>query len=156
MTTATGTVSVWDTVNHTPSSKQLAFMRYFTAVLVDLVVLNLFIEYWPDRVSASSFTVTLLAAAVLQVLLKLTLMLEHKVAAYYNAKPGSFNKCMRYFTAYMILFGSKFAILETLAFAFGDGLRFGGAYHGIVALILVVTAMLAAEFILVKTYRSMA
>src|SRR5687768_7815257 len=109
MTTPAGTtVSVWDTFDHTPSGKQRAFMRYFTAVLVDLVVLNLFVEYWGDKVYASSFTVTLLAAVILQVLLKITIVCEHKVAAYWNRKPGGFAKFMRYFTAWLILFGSKF------------------------------------------------
>ena len=28
-----------------PSNKQRLFMRYFTAILIDLVVLNLFVEY---------------------------------------------------------------------------------------------------------------
>jgi hypothetical protein len=28
------------------STKQKLFLRYFTAILVDLVVLNLFAEYW--------------------------------------------------------------------------------------------------------------
>jgi hypothetical protein len=60
---------------------------------------------------------------------------------------------MRYFTAWLILFGSKFVILEALSFAFGDALRFGGPFHGIVALIVVVVVMLAAEAILVKLYR---
>jgi len=156
MTTDASTISVWDTFDHSPSSRQRAFMRYFTAILVDLVVLNLFIEYWPDKVSASSFTVTLLAAVILQVLLKITIVIEHKVAGYFNAKPGGFAKFMRYFTAWLILFGSKFAILEALALAFGDRLKFGGAFHGIVALIVVVVAMLAAEVILVKLYRRMA
>ena len=155
MTTAAGTVSVWDTFDHTPSGRQRAFMRYFTAVLVDLVVLNLFIEFWPTMVSASSFSITLLAAVILQVLLKLTIVLEHKVAAYYNAKPGGFNKFMRFFTAWLILFGSKFVILEALVFAFGDRLKFSGPFHGIVALIVVVVAMLVAEVILVKLYRRM-
>jgi len=142
-------------MDHTPSARQRAFSRYLTATLVDLVVLNLFIEYWPDKVSASSFTVTLLAAAILQVLLKLTIVLEHKVAAYFNAKPGGFAKFMRFFTAWLILFGSKFVILEALVLAFGDRLKFGGPFHGIVALIVVVVAMLVAEVILVKLYRRM-
>ena len=153
--TTTTEVSVWDTMDHTPSARQRAFSRYLTATLVDLVVLNLFIEYWPDKVSASSFTVTLLAAAILQVLLKLTIVLEHKVAAYFNAKPGGFAKFMRFFTAWLILFGSKFVILEALVLAFGDRLKFGGPFHGIVALIVVVVAMLVAEVILVKLYRRM-
>ena len=154
MTTANET-SVWDTLDLPPSLRQRTFNRYLTATLVDLVVLNLFVEYWGDRVFVSSFTVSLLAAALLQVLLKLTIALEHRVAAYYNAKPGGFAKFMRYFTAWLILFGSKFVILEALVFAFGDRIRFSGALHGIVALIVVVVAMLAAEVIIVKIFRKM-
>jgi len=155
MTTTTANASIWDTFDHTPSARQRAFGRYFTAVLIDLVVLALFVEYWPERVSASSFTVMLLAAVLLQVLLKLTIILEHKVAAYFNAKPGGFNKFMRFFTAWLILFGSKFVILEALAFAFGDRLKFGGPFHGIVALIVVVVVMLVVEAAIVKLYRSL-
>jgi len=128
-------------------------MRYLTATLVDLAVLNLFVEYWREYVAADSFTITLLAAVLLQVLLKLTIVLEHRVAAFFNARPGGFNKFMRFFTAWLILFGSKFVILEALALAFGDGLRFGGPWHGIVALIVVVVAMLVVEAALVMFYR---
>jgi hypothetical protein len=83
-------------------------------------------------------------------------VLEHRVAAFFNARPGGFNKFMRFlFTALLILFGSKLAILEALALAFGDRLSFGGPFHGVVALIVVVVAMLAIEAALVKLYRRM-
>ena len=152
--TTTTKPSLWETFDHTPSGRQRAFFRYFTAVLVDLVVLNLFVEYW-DHVSAESFTVTLLAAVLLQILLKLTIVLEHRLAAYFNAKRGGFAKFMRFFSAWLVLFGSKFVILEVLTFAFGDGLRFSGPFNGIVALIAVVVAMLVAEAAIVLFYRRM-
>ena len=90
---------------------------------------------------------------VLQVLLKLTIVLEHKVAAFYNARPGGFNKFLRFFTAWVILFGSKFAILGALVFALGDRLKFGGPFQGVVVLIVVVVVMLVVEAVLVKVYR---
>ena len=152
--TTTASPSLWDTFEHTPSSRQRVFMRYLTATLVDLVVLNLFVEYW-GHVEADTFTITLFASVLLQVLLKLTIVLEHRVAAFFNARPGGFNKFMRYFTAWLILFGSKFVILEALILAFGDRMGFGGPLHGVVALIVVVVAMLAAEAALVKLYRSL-
>ena len=152
--TTTASVSVWDTFEHTPSPRQRGYLRYFTAALVDLAVLGLFAEYW-EHVVVGSFTVMLLAAVLLQALLKLTLAVEHRLAAYYNAKLGGFVKFMRYFTAWLVLFGSKFVILEALAFAFGDRLRFGGPFHGIVALIVVVVVMLVVEALLVKFYRSL-
>jgi len=154
--TTTASASVWDTLDHTPSKRQREFSRYLTAVLVDLAVLNLFVEYWSAYVSASSFTITLLAAVLLQILLKLTIALEHRLAAHYNAKPGGFAKFMRFFTAWLVLFGSKFVILEVLSFALGDRLRFGGPLHGVVVLIVVIIALLAAEVILVKLYRRLA
>jgi hypothetical protein len=152
MTTTTPGGSLWETFEHTPSLKQRAFIRYFTAILVDLVVLLLFAEYW-GHVYVSSFTIALLAAVLLQILLKLTIVVEHRVAAFFNARPGGFNKFMRFFCAWLVLFGSKFVILEALVLAFGDRLRFGGPFHGIVALIVVVVVMLAAEAVIVKLYR---
>ena len=154
MTTTTAKASLWDTFEHTPSLKQRVFMRYLSATLVDLVVLGLFAEYW-EYVVVDSFTIMLLAAVVLQVLLKLTIVLEHRVAAFFNARPGAFNKFMRFFGAWLILFGSKFVILEAVVLAFGDRLRFSGPVHGVVALIVVVVVMLAIEAILVKVYRSL-
>ena len=88
--------SLWETFEHTPSLRQRVFMRYLTATLVDLAVLGLFAEYW-EYVSVDSFTVMLLAAVLLQVLLKLTIVVEHRVAAFFNARPGGFAKFMRYF-----------------------------------------------------------
>jgi hypothetical protein len=129
-------------------------MRYLTATLVNLVVLNLFVEYW-EHVVAASFTTTLLAAVLLQVLLKLTIALEHRLAAFFNARQGGFARFMRFFSAWLVLFGSKFVILEALIFAFGDRLHFGGPFHGIVAVIVVVVTMLAVEAVIVKFYRSM-
>ena len=154
MTTTTNSASLWETFEHTPSLRQRVFMRYLTATLVDLAVLGLFVEHW-QYVSAESFTVILLAAVVLQVLLKLTLVVEHRIAAFWNARPGGFSKFMRFFSAWVVLFGSKFVILEALSLAFGDRLSFGGPFHGIIALIVVVVVMLVVEAALVKLYRSL-
>lgn len=152
--TSTTAASIWDTFEHTPSTGQRRFMRYLGAILVDLVVLNLFIEYW-EHVSASSFSVTLLAAVLLQVLLKLTIVVEHKVAAWWNARPGGSSRFMRFLCAWLVLFGSKFVILEAVNLAFGGRLYFGGPFDGIVALIAVVVAMLVAEALIVWLYRRM-
>lgn len=138
-----------------PSNRQRLFIRYFTAILIDLTVLNLFVEY-SEHVVIDSFTISLLAAVLLQVLLKLTIAIEHRVAAYFNAKPGGLAKFMRYFTAWLILLGSKFLILEALVFAFGDAVHFGGPFHGVVVLIVVVITMLVAEEAIVQLYRRLA
>ena len=135
-----------------PTNGQRLFVRYFTAILIDLVVLNLFVEY-SGKVAIDSFTTSLLAAVVLQVLLKLTLAVEHRVAAYFKARPGALMTFLRFFFAWLILFASKFVILEAISLAFGDKVRFDGIWHGIVTLIVVIIVMLLAEEAIVRLYR---
>ena len=138
-----------------PTDRQRLFVRYFTGILIDLTVLNLFAEYW-HSVQVSTFTISLLAAVLLQILLKLTIAVEHKVAGYFTGKSGALWKFLRFFCAWLVLFGSKFVILEAISFVFGNDVRFEGALHGIVALIIVVVTMLIAEEIIVRIYRRLA
>jgi len=139
----------------THSDRQRLFLLYFVGALVDLVVLGLFDQY-SDKVFVDTFTTMLLASVVLQLLLKATIAVEHKVAAYFKSKPGGFMKFMRFFCAWLVLFGSKFVILEVLSFAFGESVKFEGVLHGIVWLIVVVVTMVIAEEIVVRIYRKMA
>ena len=136
------------------SNRQRLFLRYFTAILLDLVVLGLFAQYW-DRVHVDTFTTALLAAVLLQVLLKVTLAVEHRVAGFFKAKEGAASTLLRVLSAWGILFGSKFVILYALQFAFGEAVHFSGALHGIVALILVLVAMLVAEEAILRFYRAL-
>lgn len=137
------------------SDRQRIFLLYFVGALVDLVVLGLFDQY-SDKVFVDTFTTMLLAAIVLQLLLKATIHVEHKVAAYFNAKSGGFNRFLRFFCAWLVLFGSKFVILEALTLAFGEDVKFEGVLHGIVWLIIVVVTMVIAEEIVVRIYRKLA
>jgi hypothetical protein len=139
----------------TPSNKQRMFIRYYTGFLIDLVVLNLFAEYW-GLVSVDSFTTSLWAALLLQVLLKATIWLEHKAMDLFKGKTGGWNTFLKYFIAWLILFGSKFVILEALSQVFGTNVHFGGMWHGVIALIVVVVVMLVAEEVMVRIYRKLA
>ena len=137
------------------SVRQRLFVTYFLFVLIDLVVLNLFVEY-SDYVVIDSFTVSVFCAVLLQILLKLTVALEHRVAAYFKAKQGGFAKFMRFFCAWLVLFGSKFVILEAIDIAFGHNVDFGGPFHGLVALIVVIITMLVTEAAVVRLHRRLA
>lgn len=155
VTMADHSVSLMPALAEAPSNRQRLFARYFTGTLIDLTVLGLFDEF-SDKVSVQSFSITLLAAVLLQVLLKATIAVEHHVAGYFKRRPGGFMKFMRFFVAWLILFGSKFVILEALSFAFGDQVRFEGVLHGIVWLIVVVVVMLIVEELVVRFYRKLA
>jgi hypothetical protein len=135
-----------------PSNRQRLFLRYFTAILIDLVVLGLFAQYW-DRVHVETFSVALLAALVLQVLLKITLAIEHWVAGLFEGREGGGAKTLRVLSAWLILFGSKFVILDALQLAFGHDIHFEGRLHGVVPLIVVLVVMLVAEEAVVRFYR---
>lgn len=139
-------------IGELPTDAQRKFARYFIGILIDLLVLNLFAEYW-DKVFVDTFTTSLLAAILLQLLLKLTIWAEHLVAAPFKGKSGGMNKFLRYFLAWLVLFGSKFVILEALSFAFGKNVHFVGWMHGIIPLIVVVVVMLLAEELVVRFYR---
>ena len=120
------------------------------------MVLNLFAEY-TDKVFVDSFSISLLAAVLLQVLLKATIWVEHKVGGYFKArKPSGMNTFLRYLFAWLVLFGSKFVILDALSYAFGDSVRFVGRFHGLIVLIIVVVVMLLAEELIVRFYRKLA
>lgn len=135
-----------------PTDRQRLIIRCLFGVLIDLVVLNLFDEF-SDSVTVASFSWSLLAAILLQVLLKVTIAIEHRVAVFFNARPGTFNKVMRFVGAWLVLFLSKFVFLEVITFVFGDKVRFEGMLHGVVPLIIVVTVMVVAEEVIVRFVR---
>jgi len=138
-----------------PTTAQTMYVRYVSHTLIDLTILNLFEEYW-QYVTVDSFSISILAAFLLQVLLKVTLALEHRVADYFNSKSGSLAKFLRWFCAWLILFGSKFVMLEAIDLLFGDRVMFTGPLHGVVAFIVVVVVMVVAEGIAARIYRSLA
>src|SRR4051812_16433395 len=86
-----------------PSDRQRLFVLFFTGTLIDLVILSLFAEY-SEKVFVDSFTTALLASIVLQILLKATIALEHRVLARFKGKTGFAWKSLKYFTAWLILF----------------------------------------------------
>ena len=136
---------------HELSDPQLLFVRYTLAVLVDLTVLNLFDEFW-DLVRIRSFVISLAAALLLQVLLKLTMAAEHRVADYFKKKPGSASKIYRGLSTWAILVASKFVMLGAIDFTFGERVLFLGPWHGIVAFVAVIIAILLAEAVVRKIY----
>ena len=134
-----------------PTNGQRLFLGYTLFILVDLAVLNFFDEYW-YRVEIESFTISLLAAALLQVLLRLTLALEHRLANYFKEKGGKRAKAKRLFATWVVLFASKFIMLEAIDVVFGDHVEFGG----VIPFIVVVIAIIITETILSKIYALLA
>ena len=129
-----------------PSTRQRLFLRYFMFILIDIVVLNLLAEYW-DKVELHSFTVSLFAAILLQLLLKLTLRLEHHVADYFKQKEGHTARVMRVLATWTVLLTSKLIMLKAIDLIFGERLRFHGPRHILVFIIVVVAILVAEELV---------
>ena len=138
-----------------PSDRQRLFVLFFVGALVDLLILGLFNEY-SDKVYVDTFTTAALAAFVLQILLKATIVAEHRILAKFKGKTGAAWTAAKFFCAWLILFGSKFVILEALTFVFGKDIHFEGLWHGIIWLIIVVVTMVIVEELIVRLYRKLA
>ena len=81
---------------------------------------------------------SLFAAALLQLLLKLTLGLEHRIADYFKKQVGKSAKYKRLVATWLVLFGSKFVILGAINVVFGSKVIFGGVIPFIIIVIAVM------------------
>jgi hypothetical protein len=124
-----------------PTRRQLVFFSWTKDVLIYVVVLNLFVEY-VNKVVIDSFTISIFTAILLKALLDLILGLEHRVAHFFAARPGGLSKFLRIMSTWLILFLSKFLILEVVDLVFGDHVELGKFVH---VLSLVLALMIARE-----------
>ena len=136
------------------TKRQHLFFEYIFLILVDLTILNLFAEFFPN-VYIESFSISLLVAMMLQLMLKFTMSLEHKISTYFKNKKGTQAKILRFLSIWAILFLSKLLILEAISFIFETSMVFSGRVHGLISFIVVITTMVIAEQLLRYIYRSL-
>jgi len=110
------------TTQVTITQKQRLYVSWTSDVLVYIVVLNLFVEF-VDAIVIDSFWISILTAVLLKALLDVV----------------------------MILFTSKFIILEVVDIVFGDHVELG---HFIHVLVLII-AMIVAKALMVKVYKNL-
>jgi len=137
------------------SRRQQLFFKYTFLVLIDLTVLNFFNQYW-DYVFIELFSISLLAALLLQVLLQATIVAEHHVANFFKKISGLKGKILRWLSTWGVLFLSKLIILQVINIAFGSGVLFSGPIHGLVTFIVVVVTIIIVEQIFLWVFRSLA
>jgi len=118
----------------TISKKQEIFFSWTSDVLIYTLVLNLFVEYL-DAVVIDSFTISILTAVLLKVLLDVVMRVEHHVHSFFAEKEGAFFKVAGTVSLFAILFLGKLFILEVVNFVFGDHVELGH-FIEVVALVL--------------------
>ena len=127
---------------------QYRFAVALSEILVYIVVLNLFVEY-VHAVVIDSFTVSILTAVLLWLMLRAIVRSERRVARYFRQKKGVFYRVLRYASVWAILFVSKFVILEVVAFVFAGRAALGHFF----AIVAIVLALMAAEALLRWIFR---
>ena len=106
-------------VTITPAQER--FTDWARDVLVYTLVLNLFVEYW-DAIVIDSFTISIFTAVVLKILLDLLTTVEHHVKEFVS----QFSKVLGFLSMWLVLFLSKFVILEVIDIIFGEHVELGG------------------------------
>ena len=125
----------------TITRRQEIFISWTKDVLIYIVVLNLFVEFNP-KIVIDSFTISIFTAIVLKILLEIILRIEHVVGDFFKSRPGKLSNFLRLLSTWLILFLSKFVILEVIDIIFGEHVELGKFLDVIV---LVIILMLARE-----------
>ena len=118
----------------TITRKQEIFFSWMSDVLIYTVVLNLFVEY-VDAVVIDSFTISILTAVLLKILLDIVMRFEHTVHHFFAQKEGAFYRVIGTVSLFAILFVGKLFILEVVNLVFGDHVELGH-FIEVVALVL--------------------
>ena len=120
---------------------QLVYAGWTLTLLAYIVVLNLWVEF-NSAVVIDSFIISIATAAVLLVLLVIILGLEHRVKHWFAQREGTLYRVVGGASTLIILFLSKFVILEVIDFIFGEHVELG---HFIDVLVLVLLLILAQK-----------
>jgi len=145
------TFDTLDSVDDTTeiSGGQLLFVGVTTNVLVNVIVLNLFVEYF-DKVVIDRFTISLFTAVLLSALVWLITKIEERVHHFFfDEHDSTGSRVLGVIAIWGILFGSKFAILEVVDWVFGDHVELGK----LVEVILLVVAMLVTNGVMQGIFR---
>jgi hypothetical protein len=93
-------------------------------VFVYVVVLNLAVEYLP-AVITETFTLSLLTAVLLKLVLEVVVALKDRVKSRLRAATGPAGKVGGALLLWLLLVSSKFVVLELVALVFGDQVSLG-------------------------------
>lgn len=105
-------------------------------ILVYLVVLGLFTQFFPAVIS-ETFVLALLTAVLLKIVLEIVLWVKKRVIARIRTSQTAFIRIVNIVALVLIVPGSKFVVLELTALLFGDSVRLGGFFL-VTALIIVL------------------
>ena len=111
-------------------------------IFVYVVVLNLFVEYLP-QVLSETFTLSLLTAVLLKGVLEVVVAAKNWAKARFRQASTPIGKMVAAVLLWVVLFGSKFLVLEAVALVFDARVSLGG-FFSVTLLILALLLSRAA------------
>jgi hypothetical protein len=138
------------------NNKQKLFLVFLISILADLTIINLFDEYASEYFHIESFTYSIYMAFILQILLAITIKIEHKIANLFHNKSGLLNTLGRILITWALLFGSKIIMMLVVDMILGDSIEYYGPYHGLGVFVLIIISMLLSEYIIKKVFNALA
>ena len=127
--------------------RQHTFSAIVIGVVVNICILNLFVEH-VDGVVIDSFSISMLTAVLLSVMVWIIAGFEHRVSAWFGTHDGAAWKVGGFLAVWGILFLSKFVILEVVDIVFGEHVELGK----LLEVILLVFAILIAQRLIEAVY----
>ncbi len=124
----------------TVTRAQAWYLDWSLDILVYSVVLNLFVEF-ADEIVIDSFTISLLTAVLMKLMLVLLGSLEERAEEYFLSRGTAAAKVLMVVVVFSILFFGKLLILEVVDLVFGDRVDLG---H-FVEVVLLILSMMAAR-----------
>lgn len=138
---ATGIVRTrWETGSYSWNMNVRAV--HLVDVLVYLVVLGLFSQFFPAVIS-ESFAYSLLTAVLLKVALELILKLKMTLLSRTRQTQATFMRTLNAVLLILVFPASKFVVLELVALVAGDSVRIGGFFHVTLLIVTLMTARAA-------------
>lgn len=120
-------------------------------VFVYVVVLNLFVEYLP-QVFSETFTLSLLTAVLLKGVLEVVVAAKNRVKTRFRAASTSLGKVVAGLMLWLVLFGSKFVVLEIIHLIFRDSVRLGGFFSVTLLILVLMLARAGVRWLLQASF----
>lgn len=121
---------------------QLVYVGWTLTLLAYIIVLNLWVEF-NSKVVIDSFVISIATSVVLLVLLVIILGLEHRVKGWFAQREGAAFRVLGTVSTLLILFLSKFVILEVVDLIFGEHVELGSFVDVLVLVLLLIVAQRA-------------
>ena len=123
----------------TVARRQQVFAGAVLNVLVNVVVLNLFVEF-AGEVVIDSFWISVLTAVLLTVMIGILAKFEERIHHFFFQRHSW--RFAGVVTIWLVLFGGKFLMLEIVDIVFGDHVSLG---HLLEVILIVVAMMVAGQ-----------